>query len=81
MSELEYHQLRHELVEIKALLKLLLPKEYPIGYLAQQTGKSRQSVRSWLIRNGEPDVDFWEKGGKIFVSEKAALSYLSQRRL
>jgi len=81
VSEMEYSELRHELIEIKSILKLLLPKEYSIDYLVQQTGKSRQAIRSWLIRNGEPDVDFWGKNGRIIVSEKTALKYLSTRRI
>ncbi len=80
MSE-EITTLRQDILEIKSMMKLLLPKQYTVSYLSQQTGKSRQAIRGWLIRNGEPEVDFWEKGGKIFVSEKIALKYISERRV
>jgi hypothetical protein len=79
MSE-EITILRQDILEIKSMMKLLLPKQYTVSYLSQQTGKSRQAIRGWLIRNGEPEVDYWEKGGKIYVSEETALLYISKRR-
>lgn len=79
MSE-EITILRQDILEIKSMMKLLLPQHFSISYLALQTGRSRQAIRDWLIRNGEPEVDYWQKGGKIIVSEKTALRYLSQRR-
>ncbi len=71
---------RRDIVEIKSMLKLLLPKEFTIAYIAQQSGKSKQAVMQWLIRNAEPEVDYHKKGSKIIVSEQAALKYISQRR-
>lgn len=78
MSELA--ELRKEVLEMKFLIKLLMPKNYTISYIAQLTGKTRQAVREWLLHNAEPDVDFWQKNGKIYVSEQTALKYISGRR-
>lgn len=79
MSEIA--ELRKEVVEMKFMIKLLMPKNYTISYIVQVTGKTRQAVREWLLHNAEPDVDFWQKNGKIFISEKTALKYISERRI
>lgn len=71
---------RRDIIEIKSMLKLLIPKEFTISYIAAQTGKSRQAVQKWLERNAEPEVDYYKKGSKIIVSEQKALQYMSQRR-
>lgn len=71
---------RQDLMEIKSMLKLLLPSEFTISYVARIAGKSNQAVTQWIIRNAEPEVDFWKKGGKIIISEKTALKYISERR-
>jgi len=71
---------RRDIIEIKSMLKLLLPQEYTINYIASVAGKSKQAVMQWMIRNAEPDVDYYKKGAKIIVSEKAALKYISERR-
>jgi predicted transcriptional regulator len=82
MSELD--TLKHDMKEIKQdqklILKLLSPKNYTIGKVADITGKSRQAVRDWLTNNAEPEVDFFKKDGKIFISEKVALEYINARR-
>jgi len=70
---------RRDIVEIKSMLRLLLPKEYSLTYLAQQSGKSRQAVLGYLERNCEPDVDYYKKGKRIFVKPNVALQYISQR--
>lgn len=62
------------------ILKLLLPKEFTIAKIADMTGKTRQAVKSWLQNNAEPDVGFFKKDGKIFVSEEVALKYINERR-
>ncbi len=71
---------RKDLIEIKSILKLLLPSEFSVSYVAKITGKSNQAVSQWLLRNAEPEVDFWKKGAKILISEKTALKYISERR-
>ena len=71
---------RKDIIEIKSMLKLLLPKEFTISFIAAQTGKSNQAIKTWLERNAEPEVDYYLKRGKIIVSEQVALKYISQRR-
>lgn len=62
------------------ILKLLLPKEFTIAKIVEITGRSRQAVKLWLENNAEPDVGFFKKDGKIFVSEEVALKYINERR-
>lgn len=71
---------RRDIIEIKSMLKLLIPKEFTIAFIAQRSGKSHQAVKQWLERNAEPEVDYYLKNGKIIVSEQVALKYISQRR-
>lgn len=82
MSNLE--TLQQDMKEIKRnqelILKLLSPKQYTIGKIAEITGKSRQAIRDWLINNAEPDLGFFQKNGKIVVSEEVALEYINTRR-
>jgi len=82
MSELE--TIQHDMKEIKQnqelILKLLSPKKYTIAKISEITGKTRQAVKDWLVNNAEPDVGFFKKDGKIFVSEEVALTYINQRR-
>ena len=76
MSDLE---LKNEILEIKAMLSLLIPKNVPLTYIAEQLGKSRQSVREFLINNFEPEKDFWKKDGKIYLSEGTAIKLLQRK--
>lgn len=82
MSELD--AIKQDMKEIKynqeLILKLLSPKQYTIARIAEITNKSRQAVRDWLTNNAEPEVGFFKKDGKIFVSEEVALQYINERR-
>jgi len=79
MSNEETFKLRQDIIEIKSMIQFLIPTEFSISYIAKQTGKSRQAIRAWLIRNCEPEVDFWEKDGKIIMPQHIAFKYLSSR--
>ena len=74
----EYITLRNELLEIKTLLKMLVPKKASIAYLAESTGKSRQAIRNYLLKHFEPEVDYWIEGNKIYVGEHAATHILQR---
>ncbi len=50
------------------------PDKFPLSSLVQETGKTRQTIRSHLLNNFEPDKDFNNDGGKIFVSGKTFVS-------
>lgn len=76
----ELTEFRQDQIEIKNMLKLLIPHEFTISHVAKLTGKSRQAVREYVLTHGEPDVDFWKKNGKIYLSEKVALQYINARR-
>ncbi|MDD5400821.1 MAG: hypothetical protein PHQ93_06525 [Sulfurimonas sp.] len=71
----------NQLLEIKQILlkqqsfiDLLLPKKISVSYLVEKTGKSRQSIREYLINNFEPEEDFWKEGARIYVSRETAIT-------
>ncbi len=76
--------LHNDIIELKRnqelILRLLKPREWTVGKIAEITGRTRNAVRDWLLKNAEPEVDFWKKGGKIIVSEEVALKYINERR-
>lgn len=62
------------------ILKLLLPKEFTVSTVAKITGRTRQAVRDWVMKNEEPDVGFYKKNGRLMLSEEVALKYINERR-
>ena len=76
--------LKHELIEIKRnqelILSILSPEEYTVRMVSKITGRTRQAVREWVLKNGEPDVDFYKKGTILMLSEEVALKYINERR-
>ncbi len=78
MSELD--GIKQELKEVKALLRMLIPKgDVPISDIARKTGVTRQAVRDYITKHFEPDKDFFKKNGKIHVSEEVAIQLLQRR--
>ncbi|EFU68684.1 conserved hypothetical protein [Aliarcobacter butzleri JV22] len=78
MNTNEYIELKQLLSELKNMIRILVPQTASISYLSDLTGKSRQSIRQLLINNFEPEVDYWNKGGKIFVSQRVAIIILTR---
>lgn len=74
----EYLELKSMLSEMKRMIAMLTPKSASISYLSESTGKSRQSIRQFLINNFEPEVDYWVTGGKMFASQKAVITILTR---
>jgi len=64
------------ILEIRNTQRLLMPNEFELAYLANQVNISRQSMRDYLIRNYEPEKEYFKKGGKIMVSKETAVSIL-----
>lgn len=78
MSELD--GIKQELKEVKALLRMLIPKgDVPISDIARKTGVTRQAVRDYITKHFEADKDFFKKNGKIHVSEEVAIQLLQRR--
>jgi len=78
---LEEIKIVNQLLEIKNMLlqqqnfiNLLLPKKVSISYIVDKTGKTRQSIREYLINNFEPEEDFWKEGAKIYMSRETAIT-------
>ena len=78
MNTNEYIELKQLLSELKNMIRILVPQTASISYLSDLTGKSRQSIRQLLINNFEPEVDYWNKGGRIFVSQRVAITILTR---
>ncbi len=78
MNELD--DIKQELKEVKALIRMLLPKgDVPISDIARKTGVTRQAVRDYITKHFEPDKDFYKKNGKLHVSEGVAIKLLQRR--
>ena len=74
----EYLEIKSYLSQLATMINMLIPTKVSVSYLAESTGKSRQSIHQYLINNFEPDRDFWKEGGKIYVSKDAAISILQR---
>lgn len=77
-KNLEYLELKNMLGQLATMINMLIPKKVSVSYLAESTGKSRQSVRQLLLNNFEPDKDFWNEGGKTYVDRETAITILSR---
>ena len=77
-NNLEYLEMKQMLGQLVTMINMIIPQKISVSYLAESTGKNRSSVRKYLINNFEPDKDFWQEGGKTFVSKQAAISILQR---
>ena len=77
MNQTEYFEIKKLLLEQKAILETLFPNKVSISFIKERTGLTRQGIRQKLINNFEPEVDFWQEGGKIFMSKSVALQLLN----
>ena len=69
-------EIKKSLHNIENTISLLIPNSFSISSISQISGKSRQTIRQHLINNYEPEVDFYKKSSKIFMSTKTALNVL-----
>jgi len=75
----EYLEVKGMLSQLVTMIHMLIPQKVSVSYLAESTNKTRQSVRKFLINNFEPEKDYWNEGGKIFVSQQTAITILSRK--
>lgn len=61
-----------------ALIEIFIPKKVSLSYLVENTGKSRQALREYVINNFDYKTDFWKEGNKIFVSRNVATAILKR---
>lgn len=76
--EIEYLEIKRMLSEVKDMVQMLIPKKASVSFLCDATGKSRQSIRNFLINNFEPEEDYWVEGGKMYASQKAVITILTR---
>ena len=73
MNQTEYFEIKELLLEQKVMIETIFPNKVSISFIKERTGLTRQGIRQKLINNFEPEVDFWQEGGKIFMSKSVAL--------
>ncbi len=76
MGASEYLEIKSLLLEQKAMLQMLIPNKSTVSYISEVTGRSRQTITSFIKNNFEPDVDFWVENGKIFLSKTTTIELL-----
>ncbi len=74
----EYLELKALLLQQQAILLMLIPAKASIARIAEITGKTRQAIRKYLLKNFEPEVDFWMENDKIIVSREAVIQIISR---
>lgn len=62
-------EIRNKLDEIS----FFLPNKVSITDLATNLGIAYQTLYKYILRNFEPEVDFYKIGGKIYVGKDVAL--------
>lgn len=72
----EYFEIKGMLSDLTYMVKMLIPQKASVSYLSETTGKSRQSIRQFLINNFQPEEDYYLDGGKMYASQKAAITIL-----
>ncbi len=77
-NHLEYLEVKKMLTTLATMLTMIIPTKVSISYLAESTSKSRQTIRQYLLNNFEPEVDFWNEGGKTFVNKEVAITILQR---
>lgn len=80
-NNIEYLELKGMLGQLVTMIDMLIPQKISVSYLAESTNKSRQAVRQFLLNNFEPEVDFWNEGGKTYVSKTAAITILERANI
>jgi len=76
MGSNEYMEIKSLLLEQKAMLQMLIPNKSTVSYISEVTGRSRQTITSFIKSNFEPGVDFWVENGKICLSKIATVKLL-----
>ena len=74
----EYLEIKSYLTQLATMINMLIPTKVSVSYLAETTGKSRQAIHQFLMNNFEPDRDFWQEGGKTYVSKDAAITIMQR---
>jgi len=77
-NNLEYLEMKQMLGQLVTMISMIIPTKVSVSYLVESTGKSRVSIRQYLINNFEPDKDFWQEGGKTYVNKNVAVSILGR---
>jgi len=69
-------ELKNDLLEIKNMLNLIIPKYFTIKDISLRTGKSKEAIRKYLQNHFEPEVDYFMKNGKILIQKEVAIKII-----
>lgn len=78
LENLEYLELKRMLAQLATMINMIIPKKVSVSYLAESTNKTRDGIRKQLMNNFEPEKDFWNEGGKTYVSKEVAIVILQK---
>lgn len=70
MLDLEVATLKKKVIDLEYKLEFLMravPRYITLSNIAQDLGKSRQTLLSFIKKNFEYGKEFYKKDGKIFV--------------
>jgi len=74
----EYLEIKSYLSQLVSMFNMLIPEKASVSFLAESTGKSRQAIHQYLMNNYEPEKDFWNEGGKTYVSRNTLINILQR---
>ncbi|MDQ1340584.1 MAG: hypothetical protein QG567_1741 [Campylobacterota bacterium] len=74
----ELREIKKLIIEQQSKLEMFVPCEVSLSFIAKQTHKSRNAVRDYIMRHYSPNIDFWKKGGNIYVSQNVAIEYMKR---
>ena len=76
MNDFILSEIKNLLLEQNDMLKIFTPNEVSLSHICILTGKSRQTVRDYLINNFEPEVHFFKKNGRIILTRDTAVQII-----
>jgi len=74
MNNFALLEIKNLILEQNTMLQMVIPPIVPLSQICHLTGKSRQTVRDYLINNFEPEADFYKKNGRIIIRRNAAVA-------
>jgi len=77
-NNLDYLEMKRMFSQLATMINMLIPTKVTVSYLSESTNQSRQAIRQYLINNFEFEKDFWNEGGKTYVSKDVAMNILQR---
>jgi len=78
MNEIDNLEIKQLLSKLLIEINLLIPNKMSVGYIAEVSTMSRQSIHQFLLNNFQEDIDFWKEGSKTFVTKSVGINLLQR---